>query len=119
MCTSGIKMKDLACKKQVNASKDISKHYFKSRGEMMGAWEESHKGGIQALAVRKESKGPRREAGACKHLMQVLNHTGSSVCTAQLTMSASEGAVTKQLSKSVCILHSFPISLFLCCFSPF
>lgn len=73
----------------------------------------------QALAERKESKGPRREAGACKRLMQVLNHMGTSVFTAQLTMSTPEGEVAKQLSKLVYILHRFSISLSLCCFSPF
>lgn len=38
-------MKDLACQKQGNISKNVSKHYFKSRGRMTGACKEPCEGG--------------------------------------------------------------------------
>lgn len=79
--------------------------------------------GIQALAGKKESKGQwsgaKKGSRSLQAPMQVLNHMGSSVGTAQLTRSAPESAGAKELSKSVYALHSFSVSLFLCCFSPF
>lgn len=66
-------MKDLACQKQGNISKDVSKHYFKSRGEMTGAWEELCEGGTEAPAVRRESKGQRSGAEKGSRSLQAAN----------------------------------------------
>lgn len=114
-------MKDLACQKQGNISKNVCKYTFKSRGNMTerNRVKEGRRHQQQVRRVKGSGAVPRREAGACRHLMQVLNHMGSSVCTAQLTRSAPESVGDKQFSKLVYILHSFSVSLFLHCFSPF